>query len=513
MDGHGSVTALAKVNTSTGKETISDTYLYDAYGNLLKKTGTTENDYMYTGEQYNESTGLYYLRARYMNPETGTFISMDTYAGSLDNPVSLHKYLYANANPVKYTDPSGNFSFLGIITAQTIDSELNSTIVVTINVKKLMSWVNLVITLHDIAHHFKMLMSGEESLLGLAFAVLQGLAVQATINCVTTKIFNKFMSKAMAKAATKILKLFNLGKDFSSFVDAVESGDPKEIIIETLRLTVSIFAFKCQCFTGDTLVLTADGEKPIEDIEVGDKVWAYDSETGEDELKHVTAVKISETDEVVHVITSDGEDIRTTRLHPFYVVNESNDLDSESIGTWISAGELHKGDILKTPDGKIVTIEKIRIEKLTETIKVYNLEIEDLHTYYVAKGVLVHNDGCASTDNDNSKVSNNKMHHSTKKHIPRKYAQQIYHKLLKGLKIKEDEKISFFNKFWSNSDIEDAINYGRNEAIKQGITDGNLEIMYKGEKITICMSEGIFKTAYGDHSYSIDELLELLGDD
>ena len=35
-----------------------------------------------------------------MNPETGTFTSMDTYAGTLDNPVSLHEYLYANANPV-----------------------------------------------------------------------------------------------------------------------------------------------------------------------------------------------------------------------------------------------------------------------------------------------------------------------------------------------------------------------------------------------------------------------------
>ena len=53
------------------------------------------------------NTGLYYLRARYMNPSTGTFISMDNYEGSIYDPVSLHKYLYANANPVMYTDPSG----------------------------------------------------------------------------------------------------------------------------------------------------------------------------------------------------------------------------------------------------------------------------------------------------------------------------------------------------------------------------------------------------------------------
>ena len=105
MDDHDSVTTLAE--TKESRIIITDTYTYDAYGILLKKTGTTENDYLYTGEQYNESTGLYYLRARYMSPETGTFISMDSYAGSLDNPVSLHKYLYAYANPVMYTDPTG----------------------------------------------------------------------------------------------------------------------------------------------------------------------------------------------------------------------------------------------------------------------------------------------------------------------------------------------------------------------------------------------------------------------
>lgn len=78
-----------------------------AFGNLISSVGSTKNDFLFAGEQFDPVTGLYYLRARYMNPSVGTFISMDSYDGSIDDPVSLHKYLYANANPVSNSDPSG----------------------------------------------------------------------------------------------------------------------------------------------------------------------------------------------------------------------------------------------------------------------------------------------------------------------------------------------------------------------------------------------------------------------
>ena len=101
-DGHGSVVGL-----SNESGVVTDTYCYDAFGNLLKSTGSTDNNYRYCGEQFDETTGLYYLRARYMDTLTGRFISQDSYAGEISDPVSLHKYLYANANPVMYSDPSG----------------------------------------------------------------------------------------------------------------------------------------------------------------------------------------------------------------------------------------------------------------------------------------------------------------------------------------------------------------------------------------------------------------------
>ncbi len=86
-DGHGTVRALAN---ESGK--LTDTYTYDAFGNLISSTGSTANNYRYCGEQFDSTTGLYYLRARYMNPSVGRFISMDTYQGSNADPISLHKY-------------------------------------------------------------------------------------------------------------------------------------------------------------------------------------------------------------------------------------------------------------------------------------------------------------------------------------------------------------------------------------------------------------------------------------
>jgi len=45
--------------------------------------------------------------ARYYNPATGRFLSRDPEDGDSNNPASLHKYLYANGDPVNGWDPTG----------------------------------------------------------------------------------------------------------------------------------------------------------------------------------------------------------------------------------------------------------------------------------------------------------------------------------------------------------------------------------------------------------------------
>ena len=86
---------------------ITDSYQYDAYGEITAKTGNTDNIYLYTGEQYDRSLNQYYLRARYYNQGVGRFTQMDSWQGKASNPTTLNKYLYADANPVMNIDPSG----------------------------------------------------------------------------------------------------------------------------------------------------------------------------------------------------------------------------------------------------------------------------------------------------------------------------------------------------------------------------------------------------------------------
>jgi RHS repeat-associated protein len=106
-DGGGNVRNLT--NTAG---TITDEYEFDAYGNAFTKVGTTPNNYLYRGEQYDPDLGLYYLRARYYNPLTGRFLSRDPDDGKVADPKTLQKYLYAGGDPTDAIDPRGRDSLV-----------------------------------------------------------------------------------------------------------------------------------------------------------------------------------------------------------------------------------------------------------------------------------------------------------------------------------------------------------------------------------------------------------------
>ena len=162
-----------------------------------------------------------------------------------------------------------------------------------------------------------------------------------------------------------------------------KNGDYDLVVADIIQMTAAFSTLFMKCFTGDTLVATKEGDKPIEEIAVGDYVWAEDTVTGEQVLKKVLKVYVKETDHLIHIGTSTGEDIETTENHPFY---------TEERG-WVAASELEEGETLHTEDGDIVTVTYNHDEWLKAPIKVYNLEVEGLHTYYVTVDrVLVHNE-------------------------------------------------------------------------------------------------------------------------
>ena len=88
--------------TGQGRKT-ENIYQYDAFGNLLEQKEAVTNRILYTGQQYDQETGQYYLRARYYNPVVGRFLQEDTYRGD-----GLNLYAYCANNPVVYYDPSGH---------------------------------------------------------------------------------------------------------------------------------------------------------------------------------------------------------------------------------------------------------------------------------------------------------------------------------------------------------------------------------------------------------------------
>ena len=141
------------------------------------------------------------------------------------------------------------------------------------------------------------------------------------------------------------------------------------------------------CFVAGTLVDTETGLRPIEEIEVGDLVWARDEATGETALKAVTDL-IRLHERVIWEVTLTGPDgeiaiFNTTDDHPWWIAGQG----------WKKTEELVVGMAVVTRDGRGMILTSV--VETTQVDKTYNLTVADFQTYFVGEQrVLVHND-CA----------------------------------------------------------------------------------------------------------------------
>ena len=133
------------------------------------------------------------------------------------------------------------------------------------------------------------------------------------------------------------------------------------------------------CFPAGTPVAGPDGFRNIEDIAVGDLVWAWNEETGDLALKPVTQTMRRESDALVELVVG-ADTVRATPEHPFRVN-----------GAWKQAGELVVGDTLLRADGLSVPISQVTHHSEQAT-PVFNFEVADWHTYLVSWWMfVVHN--------------------------------------------------------------------------------------------------------------------------
>jgi Pretoxin HINT domain/Domain of unknown function (DUF4280) len=158
----------------------------------------------------------------------------------------------------------------------------------------------------------------------------------------------------------------------------------KKLSKEALRKSLDDVAKKLlcavvkACFTGDTLIHSKDGLKPIKDINVGDFVFSFNEDEQKVSLQKVTNLFVEEVNEILEIKT-DSEVIRTTHKHPFFVNKQFTDAEQIKIG-----------DNLFSIDG--VDSKVTSLNYTTEKINVYNFEVEENHCYFVGeKGVLVLN--------------------------------------------------------------------------------------------------------------------------
>ncbi|GGY07392.1 hypothetical protein GCM10010358_70690 [Streptomyces minutiscleroticus] len=427
-DHHG--TALLAIDAATQK--LSQRRVMPFGGTRGEEPDTWPGTKGFVGGTSDASTGLTHLGAREYDPATGRFLSVDPIM-DLTDPQQINGYTYSNNNPLTFSDPSGlwlddgtghneprpggggggqsetpgvprggtgnNGCYYTCGSASSssssgVSKQSTTSPAKTINVTGSKGEIRIenipVPAARELEAMFpqysendriEVWAEGKCELLDAQTKAFCGAAEALGLIHHEQTLFDKIVVALVAPG-------FDAWKSCLSG-DSVKACGSAALDLPWARVFKGAKVLKaCNSFVPGTEVLMADGTtKPIEDVQIGDKVLATDPKTGRTVVKTVTAEITGEglKDLVTITLTIDGKKARisATAGHPFWIPNTAQ---------WVDAGDLTTGQGLRTSDGNSVRITQIQHTKQPATV--HNLTVADLHTYYVLAGetpVLVHN--------------------------------------------------------------------------------------------------------------------------
>ncbi|WP_236567814.1 RHS repeat-associated core domain-containing protein [Nocardiopsis sp. FR6] len=474
-DRHG--TGQVAVNARTGEETRR--YM-TAFGTARGDQGQWPSERGFVNGTIDASTGLTQLGARAYDSGLGRFISVDPVMDVTDHQ-QMHGYVYSNNNPVTFTDPDGlsplcidicgpggyavnvnvpgggkgmydysrneyirygsapdddrpkgrtwgsggrssvsrGSSGGGSAGGTTYQSQQQSRAYLEAQKEKEEAKRKLI-----------------AAATGLAKLVADELGITAGLECFTTgdlgacgetalNVASMFVGGLAGKIAVKYGLRWGKAAELGRKISAL-GGDLIDGVRGLVRSNRKVDNLSCplnNSFVPGTRVMMADGStKPIEEVEVGERVLATDPETGEQTARRVLATIVGSGAKTLVEITVDpttereapgettgaeaqsdraeqseisgpvtaGDVVIATDGHPFWVPDPE---------LWVDAIDLTPGTWLQTSAGTWVQVSAVR--SWTQAAVVHNLTVQSVHTYHVTAGsldLLNHNCGGEAPD-------------------------------------------------------------------------------------------------------------------
>jgi RHS repeat-associated protein len=378
--------SVRDIVSSAGSEL--DHIVYDSFGNIVTETNAADGDrFKFAGMQYDATTGQYYDQARWYGPGTGLFDSEDP-TGFGGGDVNLFRYV--GNDPTDATDPTGtqSSSSNGGPPEQLI-AGVNASVGTHpgyVPPGSTFSWDEMLDNGANFAAGY-----GDTMSCGVTYRIrnnlsIVGVSLNAGINTnsgyyqagqVAGTVHStalSFVSPCQAGSMSTGLRAINgiqAGGGLLNAGDNFSKGNNAAGILDLIGVWGNASQMNQSCFAAGTPILTVDGAKPIEEIRIGDLVLSRPEHDSDAPVVPRRVLNLFQNTSQLTSIHLKGRRIYTTFEHPFWVEGHG----------WLAAGRIEKGALLVGAEGERTAVDAIEIH--VASAPVYNLHVEDCHTYFV----------------------------------------------------------------------------------------------------------------------------------